>query len=51
MAKYSVYNGKFVCQKCGSEVNKIRLWKDTLDLTWMCECRFVSKINLSVRGY
>lgn len=51
-SKYSVYEGVFVCQKCNSEVDKLRLWRDTLDLTWQCQsCKFVSKVKLDVRGY
>lgn len=52
MAKFSVYEGIFTCQKCQREVHKIRLWGDTLDLTWQCQsCRFISKVKLDVRGY
>jgi rubredoxin len=52
MAKFNVYDGIFVCQKCGSETNKIRLWKDTLDLTWQCQsCKYVSKVVLDIKGY
>lgn len=51
MSKYSQYNGTFTCQKCGSEVDKARFWLDTLDFTWMCSCKFVSKVNLVGRGY
>ena len=51
MSKYSNYSGIFVCQKCKAEVPKARFWKDTFDLTWMCECKFVSKVNLYARGY
>lgn len=49
--KFSVYNGTFVCQKCRAEVAKARFWKDTYDFTWMCDCKFVSKVNLYARGY
>ena len=51
MAKFSVYEGIFTCQKCHSEVNKARFWKDTYDFTWMCNCKYVSKVNLYVKGY
>ena len=48
---FSNYKGTFICQKCNAQVNRARFWKDTFDFTWMCECRFVSKVNLNVRGY
>lgn len=48
---FSNYDGQFVCQKCKADVTKARLWKDTLDFTWMCDCKFVSKVNLYGRGY
>lgn len=49
--KFTVYDGVFPCQKCKVDVDKARFWKDTFDFTWMCECRFVSKVNLYGRGY
>jgi hypothetical protein len=51
MSKFSNYDGKFQCQKCGEEVTKARFWRDTSDFTWMCSCKFVSKVNLYVRTY
>ena len=50
-AKFSVYHGLFACQKCKTEVDNARLWKDTLDLTWMCTCKYISKVKLDVKGY
>jgi hypothetical protein len=50
-AKFSNYPGKFTCQKCKSDVPKARFWRDTYDLTWMCDCKYVSKVNLDVKGY
>lgn len=49
--KFSNYEGKFVCYKCKSDVPKARYWKDTMDLTWMCECKYISKVNLNAKGY
>jgi hypothetical protein len=49
--KFSSYEGKFPCQKCHAEVVKARFWRDTYDFTWMCECKYVSKVNLFGRGY
>lgn len=51
MAKFNTYPGIFICQKCHGEVDRVRLWRDTLDLTWMCSCKYVSKVNLNVKGY
>ena len=51
MAKFSVYEGIFTCQKCHSAVEKGRFWKDTYDFTWMCDCKYISKVNLYGKGY
>lgn len=51
MAKFTLYAGAFVCHRCKEDVDKARFWKDTFDLTWMCSCKFVSKVNLIARGY
>lgn len=51
MSKFTVYSGKFTCHKCKSEVDKARFWKDTYDFTWMCSCKYVSKVNLYGKGY
>ena len=49
--KFTNYNGEFICQRCKAEVKRARFWKDTFDFTWMCECKFVSKVNLYGKGY
>jgi uncharacterized protein YjaG (DUF416 family) len=49
--KFSSYRGKFVCQKCKKEVLEARLYQETLDLTWMCEDKHLSKVNFNVKGY
>jgi hypothetical protein len=43
---FSSYPGIFVCQRCKEEVLQLRLWHDTLDLTWQCSEKHISKINL-----
>ena len=43
---FSTYRGKFICQKCGEEVTTLRLWHDTLDTTWMCSKKHISKVVL-----
>ena len=51
MRKFSTYNGLFTCQKCKKEVLEARLYQETLDFTWMCEDRHLSKVNFQSRGY
>lgn len=51
MNKFSVFPGEFKCQKCDLSVDKLRLWKDTLDLTWFCEKKHTSKVSLNIKGY
>jgi uncharacterized protein YjaG (DUF416 family) len=43
---FSVYSGKFNCQKCNELVHKARLWKDTADVTWQCSKKHISKVCL-----
>jgi hypothetical protein len=49
MAKYSVYNGLFKCQECGIQVLSLRLYPEQKELTWMCEQKHVSKVDLNSR--
>lgn len=49
--KFSNYEGKFACQKCNAQVAKARFWRDTYDFTWMCDCKYVSKVCLWAKGY
>lgn len=39
--------GIFSCQKCGEEVKTMRLWFNTLDLTWQCSKKHMSKVNIA----
>jgi hypothetical protein len=48
---FSNYDGQFACQRCKANVPKARFWKDTYDFTWMCDCKFISKVNLYGKGY
>lgn len=43
---FTIFNGVFVCQRCQEEVNNLRLWHNTLDLTWQCSKKHVSKVNI-----
>lgn len=51
MHKYSKYSGKFICQECKEEVLESRFYVKTFDLTWMCNSKHLSKVNLYARGY
>ncbi len=35
-----------MCQRCKEEVAQLRLWYDTLDLTWQCSKKHVSRVNI-----
>jgi hypothetical protein len=48
MAKYNVYNGQFKCQQCGAEVSSLRSYPELKELTWMCEDKHVSRVNLNI---
>jgi hypothetical protein len=50
-SSFSNYDGKFSCQRCKADVVKARFWRDTYDFTWMCDCKFISKVNLYGKGY
>ena len=51
MRKFSVYKGIFLCQKCNKKVIEARMYHETLDFTWMCEEKHLSKVNLQSRRY
>jgi hypothetical protein len=48
MAKYNVYNGQFKCQQCGAGVSSLRSYPELKELTWMCEDKHVSRVNLNI---
>ena len=45
-SKFLVYPGKFPCHTCKEEVKSLRLWKESLELTWMCSSKHISKASL-----
>jgi hypothetical protein len=47
---FSTYPGTFICQRCKEEVHQLRLWFDTLDLTWQCSNKHVSKVSLKKKS-
>jgi hypothetical protein len=46
--KFSTYAGKFPCHTCKEEVKSLRLWKDSLELTWMCSKKHLSKSQIKM---
>ena len=46
---FTVYPGQFFCHKCKETASTARLWKDTLDLTWQCPNKHISKVNFTTK--
>lgn len=46
--KFKVFAGKFICKKCNEEVNALRLWLETADVTWMCSQKHISRVPLII---
>ena len=44
--KFKVFEGKFPCHTCKEDVLSLRLWKETLELTWMCSQKHLSKASV-----
>ena len=44
--KFKNFEGKFPCHTCKEEVTSVRLWKETMDLTWMCSKKHLSKVQM-----
>lgn len=44
---FLVFGGSFHCQKCNEEVKTMRLWDNTLDLTWQCSNKHISRVNIA----
>ena len=51
MHRYSKFSGQFICHECKIVVDNARLYYSSLDLTWFCINKHLSKVNLNVRGY
>lgn len=45
-SKFKSFVGKFPCHTCKEEVETLRLWKETYDLTWMCSKKHISKVQM-----
>jgi hypothetical protein len=46
--QFKIFAGKFICKKCNEEVNSLRLWLDSADVTWMCSQKHISKVKLII---
>jgi hypothetical protein len=49
MAKYDVYHGQFPCHTCKTEVSTLRFYIEDKLLTWMCENKHISSVNLNIK--
>jgi hypothetical protein len=49
MSKYTVYPGEFVCHTCKKPVKTLRLYGADKYMTWMCEDKHLSEVNLKTR--
>ena len=47
--KFKVFHGQFWCQTCNEEVSTLRLWTDSLDITWMCSKKHISRGTFNSR--
>ena len=45
MARYNIYSGTFVCQKCNDSVPTIRSYPELKKLTWMCKDGHLSEVS------
>lgn len=44
--KFTTYYGQYICHKCKEMVTSCRLWHATKDLTWMCDKKHMSRVNM-----
>lgn len=44
--KFFHIQGQFICQKCKSDVAAGRFWYDSGDVTWMCQSKHISRVEL-----
>lgn len=43
---FTVYKGTFLCKHCDLEVYSMRLWSLTGIVTWMCQNKHLSEVQL-----
>ncbi len=44
--KFLHIKGQFICQKCKEDVLAGRFWHETGDVTWMCQSKHISRVEL-----
>ena len=44
--KFLPFPGKFICKKCKQDVTAGRFWYETGDVTWMCQNKHISRVEL-----
>jgi len=49
MAKYNIYQGEFKCQVCSKPVNSLRSYPESKELTWMCNEKHLSTVDLRTK--
>jgi hypothetical protein len=49
MSSYSIYHGDFKCHVCKVQVRTLRHYVDKKELTWMCEAKHLSTVNLNTK--
>lgn len=49
MAKYNIYHGTFLCHTCKTEVKTMRFYEGTKELTWMCQDKHITTVNLNTK--
>jgi hypothetical protein len=47
MPNYSIYPGTFICHTCKEEVKTLRLYAATMEATWMCKNKHISKVSFA----
>jgi len=51
VANYTIYQGKFVCHTCKTEVKTLRLYAETKTMTWMCKDKHLSEVKFGKQKY
>jgi hypothetical protein len=46
---FTTYKGIFPCHVCKEDVLSLRLWHETLDCTWQCSKKHISKVNFTTK--
>ena len=46
---FTTFSGVFPCHRCKEDVFQLRLWYDTMDMTWQCSKKHVSRVNAQTK--